>query len=515
MKKVKKMIVWGIGLIVAAAVVLAAVLVIRTVTYAFAEPLNGNDGPPVETSLSQRSVERFSGGIRIPTVSSAVADTVDNPFDKFKAYLPEVYPEIYKHMDTLTVNDYGLVFRWKGADPSLKPLLFLSHYDVVPVSDYDGEMVGPVVFDLGDVPLGPIEEYQTGWDYPPFSGAVAGGRVYGRGTLDMKGMRFGIMEAADALLAEGFVPQRDIYFAFGFDEEVGGLEGAVHIARYFEDQGLRFDAVYDEGGIIAAPGLGGINEAVGLVGTAEKGFCTLRIGVRGTGGHSSMPPARGSLVQAAEVIGKLNRDQMPAMLITPVASFLDNVGGAMGFASRMAIANKWLLEGALLDKMSSSPATNALVRSTTAVTMARGSDAPNVMSSLAEVTVNFRILTGQSVADVIEHVKRACEGYDVDIEVVNSREPSGISPQDTRGFRIIGESVGRLYPQARVTPYLTIGGTDAYKYQSVSDNIYRFMPVYLNEYEQRTIHNDNEYISLDDFAGMISHFKYLMRYYDK
>ena len=147
--------------------------------------------------------------------------------------------------------------------------------------------------------------------------------------------------------------------------------------------------------------------------------------------------------------------------------------------------------------------------------MARGSDAPNVMSSVAEVTVNFRILTGESVADVMDHVKKVCEGYDVDIEIVNSREPSGISPQDTRGFRILEESVGKLYPQARVTPYLTIGGTDAYKYQTVSSNIYRFMPVYLNEYEQRTIHNDNEYISLENFAGMIAHFKYLMRNFDK
>ncbi len=164
----------------------------------------------------------------------------------------------------------------------------------------------------------------------------------------MKGMLFSILEATDSLLAEGFRPERDVWIALGFDEETGGTQGALKIARYFEEQGIAFDAVYDEAGIIIAPGLGGIQRTAALVGTAEKGFSTIRITVRGTGGHSSMPPEKGSLVLAAEIIEMLNQERMPAFLTAPVIAFLDRIGGSMGVAQRTAIANRWLLESPLL-----------------------------------------------------------------------------------------------------------------------------------------------------------------------
>lgn len=189
------------------------------------------------------------------------------------------------------------------------------------------------------------------------------------------------------------------------------------------------------------------------------------------------------------------------------------MGGEMGFVSRMAIANQWLLKPLLVKSLSNSPASNALIRSTTAISMAKGSDAANVLTSVAEITVNFRILPGSSVADIIEHVENICEGYKVDIAVISEREPSALSPEDVRAFQVIRETVGQIYPEAIVSPYITIGGTDAYKYQMVSDHIYRFMPLYLNQYEQRTIHNENEHISIDNYGKLIWYFKEIMQQY--
>ena len=353
MKKEKKIIWLLTGIAAVSLLVLCTVVIVRTATYPFIRT-TGPDGPPRSVEPSAQAVERLAGGIRIPTVSDAIDRTDDNPFQAFKAYLPQAYPAIYSQLDTLTINEYGLVFRWPGKNPALPPILLCSHYDVVPVLNYDPS--------APDAPL-------PGWDYPPFSGAVAAGRIYGRGTLDMKGMLFSILEATDSLLAEGFRPERDVWIALGFDEETGGTQGALKIARYFEEQGIAFDAVYDEGGIIIAPGLGGIQRTAALVGTAEKGFSTIRITVRGTGGHSSMPPEKGSLVLAAEIIEQLNREQMPAFLTAPVIAFLDRIGGSMGVAQRTAIANRWLLESLLLRSFESNPATNALVRTTTAITM--------------------------------------------------------------------------------------------------------------------------------------------------
>lgn len=496
--------------------IIVAVVLIRTLTYPFHKTDGVTGAEPLDTSVTELSLERFAGGIRIPTVGREDYEDVDfAQFDRFKEYLAEVYPDIYSVMDTMTVNKYGMLFRWKGKDSSLKPILFLSHYDVVPVDNYEetesGE--GDMILRPSDADKGPMTGYADSWEYPPFSGAVADGRIYGRGTLDMKCMLFAVMEAADTLIKEGFQPEQDIWFAFGQDEENGGRQGAVEIAQYFKNENIVFDAVYDEGGLIAAPGLGGINAPVGLIGVAEKGFSTINIKIRGIGGHSSMPPARGSLVQAAEIIAKLNNEQMPLMLIPPISSFLDNVGAYMPFASRVAIANKWLLEGVLLRQMSKEAQTNALVRTTTAVTMAKGSEAPNVMSALAEVTVNFRILPGNSAQDVFEHVQKICEGYDVELVNDRPREASHISPEDSKGFRIIKDITGRLYPDAVVTSYITIGGTDAYKYELVSDNVYRFMPILLNEYEQRIVHNENEHISIANFGRMIAFYKEIMRTY--
>lgn len=512
--KAKQMMILLLSLLI----VLVLVVLVRTMTHDFGKVEKQVLTENIETLPSEKAIERFVGGIRIPTVSNEVYEETNfKPFDEFKAYLPSVYPQIYQTMDTATVNTYGMLLRWKGKDSTLKPLLFLSHYDVVPVVGYDPTRmdIEELVFRPDDRLSPSIDSISTRWDFGPFSGAVANGRIYGRGTLDMKCMLFSLLEAADELIAKGFQPERDIWFAFGHDEEVSGRQGAVKIANYFREKGITFEAVYDEGGIIASPGsaMDAVQKPLGLVGIGEKGFLTLRLNVHGVGGHSSMPPAKSSLIYAAELIDKLNTAQMPARIISPIASFLNNVGGEMNFTARMAIANQWLLKPVLLNNFTSSPTSNALVRTTTAVTMAKGSDAPNVMASVAEIIVNFRLLPGDSIDDVMKHVTEICKGYDVTIEVMSEREASGLSPENVRGFEIIKEKVAQIYPEAIVSSYITIGGTDAYKYQIVSDHIYRFMPIYLNLYEQRTIHNENEHISLENYGKMIWYWKEVMSTY--
>ena len=478
--------------------ILLIVVVIKTLTYPFAKQEVSATTELVDYRATDEAIERLAHAIRIPTISEDVMKMADNPFDQFNVYLPEAFPEVYASMDTLTVNKYGLLFRWKGKDSSRHPILFLAHYDVVPVAGYESE----------------DDSLQLGWDYPPFSGAVANERLYGRGALDAKSMLTAQMEAATALLADSFMPEQDIWFAYGFDEETGGTEGAARMVEYFKQQHITFDAVYDEGSVVVAPGFAGIGHPLALVGVAEKGFCTLNITVRGMGGHSSMPPRKSSLVLAAEIIEKLNSKQLPAEITPPIASFLDRVGGGMNFMSRLTIANQWLLEKPLINVLENSRVTNALIRTTTAITMAKGSDAANVLSSFAGITVNFRILTGQTVEDVVNHVKHICAGYDVDIEVEMARQPSTPSSEDTPAFRAIKGSMAKLYPEAVVAAYIALTGTDAQKYEAVSSNVYRIMPVLIDEDEQRSIHNENEYISLENYGKMIAYYKDLMRTFE-
>lgn len=492
----------------------------RTFTHPFSNKGKKATEVIVLNPITEQSLRRFAGGIRIPTISDADYEEFDyGPFDVFKVYLRDSYPAIFSQLEYEEVNGYGLVLRWKGKNSSLKPILLLSHYDVVPVAGFDeadqfGDSIP--VFRPDDAAFPPVSEIAEEWDFAPFSGAVANGRIYGRGTLDMKNMLFAILEAIDKLVLQGFMPERDVYLAFGHDEEVGGMEGAYKIAESFKEKGIEFDAVFDEGGIISAKGsIDLLEKDIALVGMAEKGFMSLKIYVKGLGGHSSMPPLQSAIGKAAVIMQRLEEKQMPATLIPPMENFLDNLGGEMPFSSKMAISNRWLFENMLLNNFEKTPITNALIRTTTALTMMSGSKAANVLDSEVSFVVNFRILPGNTIEDVLRHVEKACEGFEVQIDQVGDpKEPSNISPSDTRGFTLIQETIAKVFPEALTTPYITVGGTDAYQYEIVSSNVYRFLPVALNASEQRSIHSENEYISIDAYNRMIHYFEYLIASYD-
>lgn len=221
-------------LIFCAVIILIAIVLIRTFIYPFKKIASGEvkGWQPIK---NDSAVQRLSGGIKIPTVSVGELGNFDySTFEIFKAYLKKSYPEIYQKTEHYEINTYGLVFKWKGSDPSLDPILFLSHMDVVPPGDAKIQSKEENVFRPDDQALPPVSKVAGDWDYAPFSGAVAHGRIYGRGTIDMKGMLFSLMESLSNLIKNKHIPQRDIYLAFGFDEEVGGQKGAVQIAADFK-----------------------------------------------------------------------------------------------------------------------------------------------------------------------------------------------------------------------------------------------------------------------------------------
>lgn len=498
-------------------ILLITILLIRTFTYPF-KKISSATAQGWKTTKNDSAILRLSGGIKIPTVSTGeLGDFNYSTFDTFKEYLKKSYPLVYQNTENYEINKYALIFRLKGNNSKLEPIVFLSHIDVVPPGDADIKNNQQDIFRLKDQPLLPVKKVAEDWDFAPFSGAVANGRIYGRGAIDMKGMLFSLMESMTNLIKNGYVPQRDIYLAFGFDEEVGGTKGATYIADHFKKQGLQFDAVYDEGGLILEKGsVKGINSDVAVIGCAEKGFLSVKIKVKGLGGHSSMPPMESAIGKAAVIMQRLEENQMKPMITPVIKDFFDNIGGAMPFANRLAISNQWLLKPLLLSQLTKNNSTNALVRTTTALTMMKGSDGTNVLSPEVEFIVNFRLLPGNTVKEVKEHIAKATEGFDVEIEEIdNTREASAISPTNNKAFKMIEAGIKEIHPNAIVTPYLTIAGTDAYKYQIVSRNIYRFMPIKINDPEKQSIHSTNEYISIENYMKMIHYFEYIMKNYDK
>ena len=363
---------------------------------------------------------------------------------------------------------------------SLKPALVMAHQDVVPVEPGTEKL----------------------WKQPPFDGKVVDGRIYGRGTLDDKSSLTAILDAVELLAQEGYTPQRSLYFAFGHDEEVGGT-GAIATASLLKSRGVELESVLDEGLAIMNAEIAGLLQPKALIGIAEKGYLTLEIKAKSEGGHSSMPPANTAVGILSEAIVKLEKNQMPARLEGPVVSMFDSFAPEMSFKYRLIFANLWMFKPVVLSTLQKDSKTNAFVRTTTAPTMLQASPKDNVLATEARATINFRILPGDSVASVVDHVRSVVNDQRVQINTKTALEPSPESDVTSNAYRTLLATIRGVFPQALAAPTLVLGATDARYFTGLSKNVYRFLPVQLNDEDVDTVHGTNEQIGIEAHAKAI------------
>jgi carboxypeptidase PM20D1 len=466
--------------------VLAGAVLVSTLL--FRPPRGRPDAAPYDPGeVPAEVLGRLTKAVSFPTICAQQYDGTDfAPFEGFIAFLAEAYPLFHQTCTLERVNGYALVYRWRGTDPSLAPMLLTAHYDVVPV-------------EAGT---------EAEWKHPPFSGAIAGGRVWGRGTLDIKSQLTAHMEAAETLMRRGFTPKRDFYFVYGQDEETGGRNGAYKTADYFAERGIRFEGVLDEGGFAVSGVLKGVASPLALIGVAEKGFCNYELTLTGGGGHSSMPPAHTALGNAARLIAAIEARPLPPRLTPPALLLLRAIAGEMGFAVRMAVANLWLFKPLILKILAGSYITNAMVRTTFAATMAQASEAANVLPQKARTVVNVRLLPGDTVAGVADYFQKLAARLrlPLTIRTLAAEEPSQVSPADGHVYRLLSALIGEFFPGVITSPYLVMGGTDARKYYKVCDNVYRFTPMLVTNEEKDTAHNTGESVTIANYGRMIQFF---------
>tara|TARA_R110002167_G_scaffold124006_1_gene303211 strand:+ start:508 stop:1983 length:1476 start_codon:yes stop_codon:yes gene_type:complete len=432
------------------------------------------------------ALDRFSRALQIPTISYDDTSKLDHSaFQAFHQHLLQSFPLVHAKTQLTKFNDYSMVFHLKGQNSQLKPALFMGHMDVVPVD----------------------EQTEDQWLQPPFSGKIVDGVIWGRGTIDDKISVLALMESLESFLSKNIVPQRDIYFAFGHDEEVGG-EGAKAIAKYFAEQNIQFEFILDEGGVISDGIIPGPTQPIALVGVAEKGFVNFRLTVKGEGGHSSQPPAHTAAGILASAIVNVENNPFDARLEFFDLMF-DNIGYSMPLSQRLPLANLWLFEPVVLSTLLKSPSSAASARTTTAVTMLQGSTKSNVLPTIATAVVNFRILPGDTIASIQAHLEGVIDDPRVALSTELANEASAVSPTDNIGFKLIESSIRRLDDNVLVTPYLVIGATDSRHFQSLSENIYRFMMVSLNPDSLKQFHGLNEQIAVKDYLNAIQ-FYYAM-----
>ena len=473
-----------------ALLLLVAVLLYNTFTF---ESRQLSDVPPAPAiAISDSAVAHLSQAIRFKTVSNqdpALIDTTQ--FETFVAFLASAFPRVHERLKQERINDFALLYEWKGSDASLKPILMMGHYDVVPV----------------------IEGTEGLWKKAPFSGLVQDGFVYGRGTLDDKSTVMGLLEAAEYLLAQNFQPRRTIYFSFGHDEEVSGRNGGQALARTLEQRGVQLEMVIDEGGTIKTDGVAGLDKTVALIGIAEKGYTSVQLTARGQGGHSSMPPPKTSVGMLATAIDRLQNMPFKSSLGGTVGEMLRYLGPEMPFGQKLAVANLWLLEPVLINVFGATNSGAASTHTTIAPTILRAGVKDNVLPIEATAVVNFRILPGDSVRGVVAHVIEAIDMPEIEVKSLGEfdSEPSPVSSPEAAPFQLLSKTIKRCYPEAMLTPYLVLGATDARYYRKLSDNVYRFTPYRLTEEDLDRVHGTNERIEVATYKAMIRFYATLLQ----
>jgi carboxypeptidase PM20D1 len=448
----------------------------------------------------QKIVERFAGAISLRTVSQQNPARFDaEEFDGFRSYLQQSYPNVHQQLHLQTGLEFGdernqsLLFKWEGNDGKRDAILLMAHYDVVPVE--------------------PATLYE--WTNPPFAGYFDDEYVWGRGTLDDKCGVIGLMEAIEHLIGEGFHPSRTVYISLGHDEEIGGIRGNQPISQWMRRQGIRLEYVLDEGGGIFND-FPGLDRPVALVGVAEKGSLTtqLVVNLKETG-HASIPPKDTAISILAKAIGRLHDHPFPQRLNGGAGLMLDYIGPEMPLVNRIAVSNRWLFRPLIKRQLGAIPVGNAALRTTIAPTIIGGGFKDTVLPTQASVTLNVRILPGDTVDSAMDYIKQCIDDDRVRVdEPKNSVQPSRISSADSSSFTRIHHAIKEVFPDAAVAPFVVVAGTDAKHFDdnSLSKDVYRFTPWRLGNEELKRIHGIDERISRKSFLDIVRFYERLLRH---
>ena len=463
-------------------IALIAVMVFNAVRFKAAD-----NGPRTVEDVKvngDRAQQNLSTLIKFETVSNADYDKTDKAvFAAYRAKLKELYPNVTAASEYKELGNTAMLFKIKGKS-SENPSVLMSHYDVVPVEE-------------------------DRWQHPPFCGEIIDGVLWGRGTIDTKITMVGIMEALEDLLADGFMPENDLYLSFGGDEEVGGIS-APAVVDYMEANGIKPALVLDEGGAVVDGVFPGVNKPIAVIGIGEKGIAQVEFTATSSGGHSSTPPVHTAVGKLAKTIVNLENKPFKAQVTEPVAGLFRKVGPHSPFALRMVFGNMWLFKG-LLGRLASvlGGEINAMMRTTVAATMVQGSKQHNVLPNVATANVNVRLLNNVNQQQAQAHFNSVCE-KDVTCRFISYQDASPYASTESEAWHKVEKAVGDTWRDAIVSPYLMLAGSDSRRFSRICRDVYKFSAMALSKEERGLIHNDNERIAVEKIDQCVEFFHRLI-----
>lgn len=466
-------------IVLALLLILCAVVLVRTALFRPAQEETAQPEPVTVDGAG--AAERLAQLVRFPTVSSYNEAAFDEAvFEAFRQKLRELYPRVHAACPPVRIGHTGLLFHWRGKSAD-GPAVLMAHYDVVPVN-------------------------AEKWKHPPFCGEVFEGELWGRGTLDTKITLLGVLEAAERLLGEGFVPQRDIYFAFAGDEEVAG-PSAPAIVAYLKERGIRPAMVVDEGGAVVDGVFPGVTKPIAVVGIGEKGMMNVQLTARAAGGHASTPNIPSTVGMLCKAVADCEKHQFPAALTEPVRMLLRKVGPHAPFALRMVVANLWLF-GPLLTALSTKLGgeLNAMMRTTMAFTTLEGSPQINVLPGEAAAGVNLRLINLDTPESAEARLHRVIHNDRVEVRTLHAQSASPYAASGGEHWEKLAKAVGDTWQGCIVSPYLMLACSDSRHYSEICRDVYKFSAMALSKEQRGLIHNNDERIPVSEIAKTVEFF---------
>ncbi|MEO8025061.1 MAG: M20/M25/M40 family metallo-hydrolase [Bryobacteraceae bacterium] len=406
---------------------------------------------PDWAALDKHALEFLQAYVRLATINPpsdtrAAAELYRKELES-AGLTPKIYTSGPEHQTNLVV-------RLKGRDSSKKPLLLLNHFDVVPVD-------------------------RKAWSIDPFGALIKDGYIWGRGTLDMKGVGVMQLMAVVTMKRLGIVPPRDVVMFASADEESGGERGIKWMMANHMDE-IDAEYVLDEGGMgtrdMLSPGKLMFGVAVG-----EKQMMWLKLRAKGTAGHGSQPiPDNANLI-----------------LIRAIEKAMD-ISGA---AKPNAVVEQ--MKKAAGGQFADNKFVNAIQKNTISLTtLAAGVGSPlkpNVIPSNAEATLDCRLLPGVNGDEFMSEVKARINDRRVTVERMTEPVDAGASRSDTPLFAALRSAVVKHNPGAVVTPMLVPYGTDSVNLRKRGVVAYGFIPMVLDFKTLATMHSDEERIPVAEF----------------
>ena len=421
--------------------------------------------------------------IQAETVSSE-AKGDRTKFYQFHDLLRKTFPRLFAVCEFEDFNG-SILMRWKGKTED-SPVMLMNHHDVV---EAPGE-----------------------WKYPPFSGTIAEGRVWGRGTLDNKGGLWAMLQAAEELAEEGFVPRCDVYFVSTCMEECDG-SGADSISLALMERGIRFSMVLDEGGMILQDPIGGADGTYAMVGLGEKGCVDLKFIARSAGGHASTPERDTPLVRLGKFMAEVDRGRIFETKLSPtVCAMFSEVSKSMRGYMKLVLGHPRLFAPILtrvIPQISNVAA--AMLKTTVAFTMASGSEGANVLPQEAWVMGNMRYSHHQGGKASVDAIVRLAEKYNIETVILDPGFDSPLSDHRSEAFALVERAVAKVFPGVRTSPYVMTGASDCRYMSRISENCLRFAPFKITHEQMDSIHGVNENVDLSALAPAVDFYKYIMK----